>query len=114
MRRGQPVGAQQSVGTMKSAVGGIVWPAVPRQTDAMMFAVTDVAHTFRKYVPTANHDPNDATITTHLSGTSDNQPPVANAGPDQTVTDTDNSGAELVTLDGSGATDPDGYIVSYV
>jgi len=42
-----------------------------------------------------------------------NQPPAADAGPDQTVTDTDNSGAEMVTLDGSGSSDPDGTIVSY-
>ncbi len=44
---------------------------------------------------------------------SDNLPPVADAGPDQTVTDTDNSGAEDVTLDGTGSTDPDGTIESY-
>ncbi|MFD2518947.1 GEVED domain-containing protein, partial [Salinimicrobium flavum] len=33
-----------------------------------------------------------------------NQAPVANAGVDQTLTDTDNNGTELVTLDGSGST----------
>jgi len=43
-----------------------------------------------------------------------NQPPVANAGPDQTVTDEDNDGEEPVTLDGSASQDPDGTIVSYV
>ncbi len=43
----------------------------------------------------------------------DNQPPVANAGPDQTVTDADENGTEVVTLDGSGSSDPDGYIASY-
>ncbi|MFQ5605654.1 MAG: DNRLRE domain-containing protein, partial [bacterium] len=42
-----------------------------------------------------------------------NLPPVANAGPDQTVTDSDNSGSENVTLDGSGSSDPDGSIASY-
>jgi len=41
-----------------------------------------------------------------------NQPPVANAGPDQTVVDLDNSGSEMVTLDGSASTDDSG-IVSY-
>lgn len=40
--------------------------------------------------------------------------PVANAGPDQNVTDTDNSGSENVALDGSQSSDPDGNIVSYV
>jgi PKD repeat protein/peptidoglycan/xylan/chitin deacetylase (PgdA/CDA1 family) len=43
-----------------------------------------------------------------------NQPPLANAGPDQTVTDSDWDGSESVTLDGSGSTDADGTIVSYV
>jgi hypothetical protein len=41
------------------------------------------------------------------------QPPVADAGPDQTVTDSNNNGSETVTLNGSGSTDPDGSIVSY-
>jgi len=43
-----------------------------------------------------------------------NQPPIANAGADQTVTDTDGNGSEEVTLDGSGSFDPDGIIISYV
>ena len=42
-----------------------------------------------------------------------NQPPVADAGPDQTVTDADDSGSEDVTLDGSASTDADGTIVSW-
>ena len=40
--------------------------------------------------------------------------PVANAGPDQTVTDADGNGQENVTLDGSQSEDPDGTIVSWV
>ncbi len=43
-----------------------------------------------------------------------NQPPVADAGPDRTVTDVDGDGSEHVVLDGSGSTDADGTIVSYV
>ncbi len=42
-----------------------------------------------------------------------NQPPVANAGNDQTVTDADNSGAEVVSLDGSASSDPDGFIANF-
>jgi hypothetical protein len=42
-----------------------------------------------------------------------NIPPVADAGPDQTVIDRDNEGSASVTFDGSGSTDPDGEIVAY-
>jgi mono/diheme cytochrome c family protein len=42
-----------------------------------------------------------------------NQPPTANAGDDQTVTDTDDGGDEDVTLDGSASTDDDGTIISW-
>jgi hypothetical protein len=43
---------------------------------------------------------------------SGNQPPLANAGPDQTVA-ADSGGSATVTLDGSASLDPDGSIVSY-
>lgn len=43
-----------------------------------------------------------------------NEPPVADAGEEQTVTDTGNDGYETVTLDGSGSSDSDGTIASYV
>ena len=43
-----------------------------------------------------------------------NQPPAADAGPDQQVEDADGDGSEVVTLDGSGSVDVDGTIVSYV
>lgn len=42
-----------------------------------------------------------------------NQPPVAAAGPDQTVADPDGDGVATVTLSGAGSTDPDGVITSY-
>jgi thermitase len=42
-----------------------------------------------------------------------NLAPVANAGADQTVTDTDGDGGALVALDGSASNDPDGTIVGY-
>jgi hypothetical protein len=43
-----------------------------------------------------------------LTGTSEPVPPVANAGDNQIVTDSDNSGSETVTLNGSASFDPDG------
>jgi len=42
-----------------------------------------------------------------------NLPPVANAGPDQIVADTGGDSVELVTLNGSASSDPDGTIVAY-
>lgn len=39
--------------------------------------------------------------------------PIAEAGPDQTLTDSDGDGTELVALDGSASTDSDGSIVRY-
>jgi thermitase len=42
-----------------------------------------------------------------------NLPPDAEAGTDQTVTDSDRDGTERVTLDGSASSDLDGSIVSY-
>ena len=42
-----------------------------------------------------------------------NQPPVAIAGTDQILNDVDDSGEEMVTLDGSASFDPDGVVVSY-
>ncbi len=42
-----------------------------------------------------------------------NLPPVANAGPDQSVIDTDGNGTENVVLDGSASYDPDGTIAGF-
>jgi hypothetical protein len=42
------------------------------------------------------------------------RPPVASAGADRAVTDEDETGEEPVLLDGSGSSDPDGAIVSWV
>jgi len=42
-----------------------------------------------------------------------NQPPVADAGEDQSVIDNDYNGNESIVLDGSGSYDNDGSIVSY-
>ena len=50
-----------------------------------------------------------ATTTVSLNVAAVNDPPVANAGADQTV-----STSQLVTLDGSGSSDPDGDVLLYV
>lgn len=54
------------------------------------------------------------TISVPQGGGGGNQAPVANAGADQTVTDSDGNGSETVALNGSGSSDPDGTISSYV
>ncbi len=43
----------------------------------------------------------------------DNEPPVANAGPDQTVALAVGQSSIAVTLDGSGSSDPDGSVACY-
>ncbi len=63
-----------------------------------------------------SNDVDTPTLTIPITATvvAPNQPPAANAGPDQQVEDADGDGAEQVTLDGSASTDADGTIVSYV
>ena len=43
----------------------------------------------------------------------ENEPPVAEAGPDQVLTDSDHNGSELVSLSAVGTWDPDGNIVDF-
>ena len=52
-------------------------------------------------------------VTITVTPPAPNQPPQANAGPDRTVPDTDGQPGEIVRLDGSGSTDPDGKVVNY-
>ena len=57
-------------------------------------------------------DAGDGSTTFPITVAAANQPPVANAGPDQTVNDADGNGSQAVTLNGSASTD-DGSIASY-
>jgi len=59
-------------------------------------------------------DTDQVVITVQAAPPAGNQPPTADAGGNQTVTDTDDGGDESVTLDGSGSMDPDGSIASWV
>ncbi|WPP50133.1 tandem-95 repeat protein [Catalinimonas niigatensis] len=52
---------------------------------------------------------NTATVAIAINGL-----PIANAGEDQSVLDSDNNGTQTVTLDASSSSDEDGSIVSYV
>ena len=54
-----------------------------------------------------------ASISTDSVNVLVNNPPLADAGPGQEVTDNDNTGNEQITLDGTGSSDMDGKIVSY-
>jgi outer membrane autotransporter protein len=52
-------------------------------------------------------------ITTSVGNQTTQSPPVASAGSDLTVIDSDDNGTEDVAVDGSSSTDPDNDIVSY-
>jgi len=78
-------------------------PNVGGTTDSFIYVIRDPAH------PTVPQSV--ATVTITINEINDD--PVADAGADQNVTDTDNGGDEAVTLDGSGSSDVDNAIVSY-
>ena len=66
------------------------------------------------FITNSGDTPSGTGSTATNCGGPQNQPPVADAGSNQTVTDSDNSGSETVSLNGSNSYDPDGSIVSYV
>ena len=61
----------------------------------------------------AEADVRNAPSTCDASGGTTNQPPVANAGPDQTLTLAAGRTTMTVTLDGSGSSDANGNVVGY-
>lgn len=69
----------------------------------------------RSFDYNGNNSQSPELIVTYRTGTLPpvNIAPTANAGIDQTVTDSDNTGSELVTMNASGSVDSDGTIVSY-
>lgn len=90
-----------------------IGPTETRNVQTQWFppAGIEVGHYLVQAIATINNN----SISTSMSGieiTSGNNPPVANAGPDQTVS----VGADcmaIVTLDGFGSSDPDGDPLSY-
>jgi outer membrane autotransporter protein len=53
------------------------------------------------------------TVDVRITAPATNQLPVANAGSDAVIADTDNQAGENVTLDGTSSRDPDGTIATY-
>lgn len=82
--------------------------------DLSSFASDDLLVRFRSKVSRSNEDANvdNVKITGTLAGPPVNASPTADAGADQTLSDSDGTGSEIVTLGGSGI-DPDGSIVAY-
>jgi outer membrane autotransporter protein len=70
-------------------------------------------HTLSLRVSIDDHGVDEDQVTITVSSPTVGSEPVANAGQDQTLTDTDGDGNEQVTLDASGSTDDDGTITSY-
>ncbi len=71
--------------------------------------IIDHTMTVRYSEPGFNQGAIESIIQTYLEQIPQNVPPVADAGPDQTVVEGDS-----VTLDGTGSYDPDGSIIEYI
>lgn len=68
----------------------------------------DVAGSYEIGLVTSNEDDSSPRVTQSFAVEGPNQPPIANAGPDQSV-----AAATQFTLDGAGSQDTDGTIVDY-
>jgi len=72
-------------------------------------AQVQMVHVNSEFAATSQVSDHDPVIASLQVAAASNQPPVANAGPDQTI-----KTKTTVTLDGSASTDPDGTIASYL
>ena len=84
------------------------------ETPTVTFAVGTHTVTLTVMDDQGATDTDQVVITVEAAPPAGNKPPTADAGANQTVTDTDDGGDESVTLDGSGSMDPDGSIASWV
>ncbi len=104
----------QGGGTWSATVGlpqNVTYSATTNALDENGAVIASNEVTFTPTEKTTNVS---SVLTDGSGGTGDdNADPVANAGADKTVTDSDKSGFESVTLDGSKSADSDGSIVSY-
>jgi|GEM_PF-1516675 len=86
----------------RRVVPGVLGPEISGSHTVQLIVTDNVGHTA-----------SDTVVVTVNGALTVNQPPVANAGLDLTVTDLNGDTLEFVHFDGRGSTDPDGSIVSY-
>jgi hypothetical protein len=72
----------------------------------------DPAQTYSATLTVSSDQPGIASLTISVTLKAA-QAPTANAGPDQTLIDSDSNGSEVVTLDGSGSSASSGSIINY-
>ena len=132
-----PVPTPQSVSVFKNTARSITLAAVDVNGDALTYTVAtgpvhgSLAGTAPDltYTPAGDYTGADSftfqaadnsgavsasVATVAINVATDNQVPVANAGVDQSVDDSDGGGLQGVTLNGSGSADGDGTLTAYV
>ena len=97
-------------------IAGYVWTGVPDPDDVVspMVNLGPGTHFFSLIVTDddgAESTPD--TVMIVVTAAAENQPPVADAGPDQTINLAEGQATTTVILDGSGSSDPDGSIIEY-
>ena len=100
-------GALENVGTSRDSSGsGDLLIGAARSVNEFFRGVIDEVRIYNRVL-------NESEIAFFANPSGTTQPPIANAGVDQTVVDLDATGRERVTLDGTGSRDPDGSVVHY-
>ncbi|HYE61830.1 MAG TPA: matrixin family metalloprotease [Phycisphaerales bacterium] len=101
--------------TSNATFGGTnVSPSLPAGTTSFEDTTANPGTTYYYFLKVIQpDDPNFRFTSTDGDTGRRNALPTANAGPDQTVVDTDNSGSEAVTLNASASSDSDGSLTIY-